>query len=98
MTTKMQKNTEKGFQFFHKYIKEEQAKTHELEKMLDNMKNPPKLMVDRAIPLAQYVSDPVDRGADALDTYQSWQQETQSSFAESLKKPIIPDRKLVSLQ
>ena len=98
VTTKMQKNTEKGFQFFHKYIKEEQAKTHELEKMLDNMKNPPKLMVDRAIPLAQYVSDPVDRGADALDTYQSWQQETQSSFAESLKKPIIPDRKLVSLQ
>lgn len=38
----------------------EQANIHELEKMLDHMKHPPKLLTDTTIPLAQYISDSVD--------------------------------------
>lgn len=97
-TNQMQKNSEKGFKLFHDYIKAEQAKTHELEKMLDNMKNPPKLLSDSAIPLAEYVSQSVDIGASTLEKYEKWQQDTQASMTQSLKNPVAPDRKLISIQ
>ncbi len=60
LTMKMQKNSQEGFRLFRQYIDAEEAKTHELEKMLDTMKNPPKLLTDTTIPLAQYISESAD--------------------------------------
>lgn len=94
----MQKNAQEGFRLFRKYIDAEQAQTHELEKMLDTMKDPPKLLTDTAIPLAQYVSETIDHPADALTKYETWQENTQKSLEKSTKITLSPDRKLTSIQ
>lgn len=44
--------------------------------MLDTMRNPPSLLSDSAISLAQYVADTPDLTEKALYKYESWQIDT----------------------
>jgi hypothetical protein len=98
ITEKMQKNSREWFQLFRKYIRAEEAKTKELEKMLDRMKNPSPLLSERAIPLAEYVSDSPDIATEALEKYDSWQIRTQKSVVQWANSPTPIDRKLASIQ
>jgi hypothetical protein len=41
--------------------------------MLDRMKNPPEMLSDRSIPMAQFVSEKIDIADRALEKYDTWQ-------------------------
>ena len=56
-----------------KYLRSQEAETHELEKMLENMKYPPSILSDRAIPLAEFTSQDRDISTTTLEKYEQWE-------------------------
>jgi hypothetical protein len=98
LTREMQRNTQEGLNLLREYIQSEEAQTHEVEKMLDRMRQPSVLLSSIDTSLAQYISSPSDQSAWALMRYDTWQSRSQDSLTEKLQWPVREERKIHSLQ
>lgn len=68
-TAEIFENHETQVRLLKQYIQAEEAKTKEIEKLIDTLKNPPPLLSGNNIPTATFVSRETDRVASALAKY-----------------------------
>jgi hypothetical protein len=68
-TAEILENHETQVKLLKQYIQAEEAKTKEIEKLIDTLKNPPPLLSGDDIPTATFVSRETDRVASALAKY-----------------------------
>jgi len=84
-TAEILENHETQVRLLKQYIQAEEAKTKEIEKLIDTLKNPPHLLSGNDIPTATFVSREMDRVASALGQYDEFiassyeKQQTQSN-------------------
>lgn len=71
-TAEILENHETQVRLLKQYIQAEEAKTKEIEKLIDTLKNPPPLLSGNDIPTATFVSRETDRIASALAKYEDF--------------------------
>lgn len=98
LTKKMQEDSAKEFSLIRTFLKAEEAKTKEQEKMLDRMKDGNTLLADADTPLGIYVSEMRDISAPILDKHRRLQETRQKTNYTAMVDSSGIDREIASIQ